>query len=348
LRLTWVNPHHFYLKISIAIQNWMHQCFGVKSCFMQTGAADHSRILAAAKAWYDPDEAAPVIAIATVIETWNSAPCPLGTHMLIHRDGRFTGSVSGGCVEGDVLETASIVIASGQHQIRRYGLSDGAAWEAGLPCGGDIQVLIQPVSEAGFPVSLFDQITLAHAAGETVTISTDLETGQSRIAQDATAFTNIYPPPRRLLIVGAVEIAITLAQIATAAGINVTLIDPRSRFLTAERFPGIDLDDRWPDEAVTALAPDSRTAIVTLSHDPKIDDPALVAALASPAGYIAALGSKTSQAARRERLLSLGVEATQLDRVEGPAGVAINAISAPEIALSIASGMIRCFNEGLR
>jgi xanthine dehydrogenase accessory factor len=315
---------------------------------MRTGAADHSRILAAAKAWHNPDQAAPMMAIATVIETWNSAPCPLGTHMLIHHDGRFTGSVSGGCVESDVLEVASIVIASDQHQIRRYGLSDGAAWEAGLPCGGDIQVLIQPVADAGFPVSLFDQIRLAQSAGETVTISTNLETGQSAVSQDSNAFTNVYPPRRRLLIVGAVEIAITLAQIATAAGIAVTLIDPRSRFLTTERFPGIPLDDRWPDEAVTALSPDSRTAIVTLSHDPKIDDPALIAALASPAGYIAALGSKKSQTARRERLLSQGVDAAQLDRMEGPAGVAINAISAPEIALSIASGMIRCFNDGLR
>jgi xanthine dehydrogenase accessory factor len=315
---------------------------------MRTGAADHSRILAAAKAWHNLDQAAPTMAIATVIETWNSAPCPLGTHMLIHRDGRFTGSVSGGCVESDVLEVASMVIETDQHQIRRYGLSDGAAWEAGLPCGGDIVVLIQPVSDAGFPVSLFYQITLAQSAGETVMISTNLETGQSAVSQDSNAFTNVYPPARRLFIVGAVEIAITLTQIATAAGIAVTLIDPRSRFLTAERFPGIPLDDRWPDEAVTALSPDSRTAIVTLSHDPKIDDPALIAALASPAGYIGALGSKTSQAARRERLLSHGVDAAQLDRVEGPAGVAINAISAPEIALSIASGMIRCFNEGLR
>jgi xanthine dehydrogenase accessory factor len=118
--------------------------------------------------------------------------------------------------------------------------------------------------------------------------------------------------------------------------------------LTADRFPGVRLDDRWPDEAVKAFAPDSRSAIVTLSHDPKIDDPALISALASPAAYVAALGSLRSHQARLLRLSAAGVGAEQCARIEGPAGVAINAISAPEIALSIAGGMIRAFNLGLR
>jgi xanthine dehydrogenase accessory factor len=151
-----------------------------------------------------------------------------------------------------------------------------------------------------------------------------------------------------LLIVGAVEIAATLAGLASQLDIGVTLIDPRTRFLTAERFPGVTLDDRWPDEAVAAHQPDSRSAIVTLSHDPKIDDPALVAALATPAAYVAALGSRRSHAARLDRLRAVGVAEAQLARIEGPAGVTINAISAPEIALSVAGGMIRAFNLGLR
>jgi xanthine dehydrogenase accessory factor len=170
------------------------------------------------------------------------------------------------------------------------------------------------------------------------------------IAQDAAAegFVNVYYPPRRLLIVGAVEIAAALSAIAVSQGIDVTLCDPRGRFLTADRFPGVRLDDRWPDEAVKAFAPDSRSAIVTLSHDPKIDDPALISALDSPAAYVAALGSGRSHAARLSRLSAAGVSADQCARIEGPAGVAINAISAPEIALSIAGGMIRAFNMGLR
>jgi xanthine dehydrogenase accessory factor len=266
--------------------------------------------------------------------------------MLIHADGRFVGSVSGGCVEGDVLHVAADVIAGGQPVLRRYGVADGAAWEVGLPCGGDIVVLVQAVSVAGFAPVLFKKIIEARTAGETLTVGTDLETGLSSIT-DA-GFVNAYPPPRRLLIIGAVEIAASLAAIAASQGFSVTLCDPRGRFLTAERFPGVTLDDRWPDDAVAAFDPDNRSAVVTLSHDPKIDDPALTAALASPAGYVAALGSKASHAARLSRLTAAGVSADNLARIEGPAGVSINAISAPEIALSIAGGMIRAFNDGLR
>lgn len=312
---------------------------------MTMGSANHDRILAAAIDW-----AGAPMAIATVVETWKSAPCPVGTHMLVHADGRFVGSVSGGCVEGDVLERAHMVLAGTPPVLRRYGVADDAAWDVGLPCGGDIQVLVQPVSADGFPAQLFGDIIKARSAGAALSVTTDLESGRSALLDDAASagFVNIYHPPRRLLIVGAVEIASALAAIAVSQGVDVTLCDPRGRFLTAERFPGIRLDDRWPDDAVKAFAPDSRSAIVTLSHDPKIDDPALAAALASPAAYVAALGSVRSHQARLARLSAAGVSAEQCARIEGPAGVAINAISAPEIALSIAGGMIRAFNQGLR
>ncbi len=312
---------------------------------MKTGLANHDRILASAREW----TGAP-LALATVIETWRSAPCPVGTHMLVHADGRFVGSVSGGCVEGDVLHVAAQVIAGAPAILRRYGVADGTAWEVGLPCGGDIQVLVQPVSEAGFAPELFGQIFGARQAGRTLHVGTDLESGLSQLIEPGqeAAFVNSYPPPRRLLIVGAVEIAVSFAAIAGSQGFAVTLCDPRGRFLTKERFPGVALDDRWPDDAVAAFAPDSRSAVVTLSHDPKIDDPALIAALASPAAYVGALGSKASHAARLSRLAAVGVSADQMARIEGPAGVLINAISAPEIALSIAGGMIKAFNDGLR
>ena len=312
---------------------------------MQTGNANHDRILAAARDW-----AGAPMAIATVVETWKSAPCPTGTHMLVHADGRFVGSVSGGCVEADVLERAQMILAGAPAVLRRYGVADDAAWDVGLPCGGDIQVLVQPVSADGFPESLFADIVRARSSGATLSVVTNLVTGRSVASQDTQAdgFINVYYPPRRLLIVGAVEIAAALSAIAVSQGIDVTLCDPRGRFLTADRFPGVRLDDRWPDEAVQAFAPDSRSAIVTLSHDPKIDDPALIAALAGPAAYVAALGSSRSHKARLSRLSAAGVIAEQSARIEGPAGVAINAISAPEIALSIAGGMVRAFNLGLR
>jgi xanthine dehydrogenase accessory factor len=312
---------------------------------MKTGAADHHRILQSVMAW----RGAPM-ALATVIETWKSAPCPVGTHMLVHEDGRFTGSVSGGCVEGDILDVAARVIAENSFEIRRYGVAEGSAWEVGLPCGGDIVVMVQNVSPDYFPGKLFGAIIGAQAARGELMVVTDLESGQSSIADEAAdgAFANTYLPPRRLVIVGAVEIAAALCDIATSMGIEVTLVDPRARFLTVERFPAVTLDDRWPDEAIAAIVPDVRTAVVTLSHDPKIDDPALIAALASDAAYVAALGSKASHAKRIERLTAAGVSADSLARIEGPAGVAINAISAPEIALSIAGGMVRAFNDGLR
>jgi xanthine dehydrogenase accessory factor len=309
------------------------------------GMADHKRILAAAQAWRGAR-----MALATVTQTWRSAPCPVGTHMLVREGGDFVGSVSGGCVEGDILTLASEVIAGAPHALRQYGVANAQAWEVGLPCGGDIAVLVQPVSDAGFAPALFDAIISAQGAGKTLLIGSDFDSGLSLIVSAASdaAFVNVYAPPKRLLIIGAVEIAASLASIASQLGIAVTVIDPRAHFLTGARFPGVVLDDRWPDVAVTALAPDTRTAVVTLSHDPKIDDPALIAALASPAPYIGALGSRASHVARRGRLLEAGVDEASFARIEGPAGVLINSVNAPEIALSIAAAVVRSFNDGLR
>lgn len=284
------------------------------------------------------------MALATVVSTWGSAPRPRGSHMIVHGDGRFEGSVSGGCVESDILATAAAVIAGAPAQLKHYGVADAAAWEVGLPCGGEIDVLIQPVSEVGFPPALFAQIAAARARGERLSVSTDLATGQSALGEREGTFVNRYDPPRRLLIIGAVQIAQALAGLAREIGVAVTVIDPRARFLTAERFPGVTLDDRWPDEAIAALRPDPATAIVTLSHDIKIDDPALIAALASPAAYVGALGSRRSHAARRDRLAMAGVAPGTLERIDAPVGLDIGAIGPAEIALSIAAAMIAAFN----
>jgi xanthine dehydrogenase accessory factor len=299
--------------------------------------ADNDSVLAAAEAWRGAR-----MALATVVTTWGSAPRPRGSHLLVHEDGRFEGSVSGGCVETDILQTAAEVIAGAPAVVKEYGVADAAAWEVGLPCGGQIAVLVQPVSPEGFPPELFDAIRAARAEGQPLEVGTDLATGQSAIR--AEGFVNRYDPPRRLLIVGAVQIAQALAGLARELGIATTVIDPRGRFLTEERFPGVTLDDRWPDEAVTALRPDPATAVVTLSHDPKIDDAALLAALAHPTGYVAALGSRRSHAARLERLGLAGVSARDLTRIEGPAGLAIGAIGPSEIALSIAAAMVKTFH----
>ena len=303
---------------------------------------DIDLILETASAW-----AGAPMALATVVSTWGSAPRPRGSHLLIHADGRFEGSVSGGCVENEILTAGAALIAEGGFRLLDYGVEDAAAWQVGLPCGGQIKVLVQRIGDDGFDPALFDAIAEARANGRSIAVATDLATGISSLA-DTGDFVNRYPPPRRLLIVGAVQIAQSLAELARALGIRPVIIDPRGRFLTEERFPETDLDDRWPDEAIAARRPDPATAVVTLSHDVKIDDPALVAALRAPTGYIAALGSRRSHAARLERLAVAGFDAKNLARIEGPAGLDIGAIGPAEIALSIAAGMVAGFNDRAR
>lgn len=284
------------------------------------------------------------MALATVVSTWGSAPRPRGSHMIVHHDGRFEGSISGGCVETDVLQRAEEVIAGRSAHVERYGVANDDAWAVGLPCGGEISVLVQPVGEGGFPPHLFDRIAQARAEGRTLVLSTDLATGLTYEGATEGQFQNRYDAPRRLLIVGAVQIAQALSALALVIGVTPVVIDPRGRFLTEERFPGVELDDRWPDEAIAARRPGEATAIVTLSHDIKIDDPALVAALRAPTGYVAALGSRKSHVARLERLSAIGFSAEELARIDGPAGLNIGAVGAAEIALSIAAGMIAGFN----
>jgi len=304
--------------------------------------AENDSVIAAAKTWKGEK-----MAIATVVSTWGSAPRPKGSHMLVHEDGRFEGSVSGGCVESDILATAADVIAGAPFQVRNYGVADAAAWEVGLPCGGEIAVMVQPVSAEGFDPELFDRIADARDQGDALTVTTDLATGHSdaRPAETGEVFVNRYDPPRRLLIVGAVQIAQALAGLARELGIATVVIDPRARFLTDERFPGVTLDDRWPDEAIAALRPGPSTAVVTLSHDIKIDDPALIAALATDAAYVGALGSRKSHAARRERLAAAGVSPEVIDRIDAPVGIDIGAIGPSEIALSVAAAMIGAFHD---
>ena len=287
------------------------------------------------------------LALATVVSTWGSAPRPKGSHMLVHADGRFEGSVSGGCVETDILATAAEVIAGGDFQVKTYGVADAAAWEVGLPCGGEIAVMVQRVDATQFDPELFDRLDEAHGDGTGAVVSTDLQNGHSQLGTDVTGdvFLNRYDPPRRLLIVGAVQIAQSLAALARTLDVQVTVIDPRGRFLTEERFPGVVLDDRWPDEAVAALAPGPATAVVTLSHDTKIDDPALLEALKRDTGYVGALGSRRSHAARLERLRAAGLDDAALARIDGPVGLDIGAIGPAEIALSIAAAMVKAFHD---
>ncbi|MBE7211116.1 MAG: XdhC family protein [Gluconacetobacter diazotrophicus] len=306
-------------------------------------------VLAAARDWRGMP-----MALATVTATWGSAPRPVGSHMLIRGDGRFEGSVSGGCVEADVLEAAAAVLAGEPFQRRRYGVDDAAAWEVGLPCGGAIEVMVQVVGPDGFDPTLFERIAAAHGLGRALAVHTDLDSGRAGLTPapaGGRTFVNRYEPPWRLLVVGAVQIAQALCGLAAVLGLAVVVIDPRERFLTPERFPAVSRDGRWPDEAVRALRPDGATAVVVLSHDSKLDDAALVAALEGDAagagpGYVGALGSRRNHAVRRERLLAAGLSAAAVARIDAPVGLDIGAVGPGEIALSIMGAVVSAFRRG--
>jgi xanthine dehydrogenase accessory factor len=281
------------------------------------------------------------VAVATVVATWGSAPRRKGSHAIIRDDGLFEGSVSGGCVEGDMLLRAQEISRIGGFERRDYGVADDMAWQAGLACGGEISVLIQSVDADHFPPALLDAIVDARRDGRAISFGTDLATGRTaeELAGCEGAFTNAYPPRLRMMIVGAVHIAQALAPMAEMVGFAPLIVDPREGFASATRFTH-PVDTRWSDEALADWRIDSATAVVTLTHDPKIDDPALAAALKSEAFYIAALGSRRTQAKRLERLTAQGFAEADLARIDGPAGLPIGAANPAEIALSILSGAV--------
>ncbi len=296
---------------------------------------DLDRVLTAALDWHAAGHG---VALATVIETWGSAPRRVGSHLAIRDDGLFEGSVSGGCVEGDVIVEAADLIRDGGAKRLDYGVADATAWEVGLACGGRISVFVQALTDDRFPPALLDRLAAARVAGEPVTLATDLTTGAT--AEGATGdFVHSYAPPLRLAVIGAVHIAQMLVPMARLLGYTPLVIDPRGLFAAAARFDDVTLDADWPDEALARWRPNAASAVVALSHDPKLDDVALAAGLRSPAFYIAALGSRKNHAARLERLATHGFDAATLARVRGPAGLAIGAANPAEIALSIAAQM---------
>jgi xanthine dehydrogenase accessory factor len=294
---------------------------------------DLDPVLAAARDWL---RAGHRVAIATVTKTWGSAPRRVGAHLVIRDDGHFEGSVSGGCVEGDVVTEALALLNAPLLESRGfkpldYGVADARAWEVGLACGGRISVLLQSVDDAHFPPQTLDVLAQLRQNGAPCTLATDLATGVTTVAPAGAralpggnegVFVNRYEPPLRLAIIGAVHIAQTLVPLARLIGHAPTVIDPRGLFSSEARFAGIGVDPRWPDEALADWAPNSASAVVALSHDPKLDDLALIAALRSPAYYVAALGSRRNHASRLERQRVAGGDRQAVGRSDsGDAGV---------------------------
>lgn len=309
------------------------------------------------------------LALAFVMQTWGSSPRPAGSLMLVREDMAVEGSVSGGCIEGAVIEAALSALETGTGQRLDFGVADETAWEVGLSCGGKIAVLVTPVVDGGLPAASLKSMADDIAARRPVAISFDpvtgamLDTGdscsqsssprnrdmsgrQSGLSGDGSCFEFIELPPRRMIVVGGVHITQFLAPMAQAAGYDVIVIDPREVFVTDARFPGIACFGGWPDEVMPDLGLDERTAIVTLTHDPKIDDPGLQSALKSPVFYIGCLGSRRTHAARCDRLQEAGFNEADLQRLHGPAGLDIGAKTPAEIAVSILAEMITVERRG--
>ncbi len=304
-------------------------------------------IPALALAWHRAGRGA---VLATVVDTWGSAPRPVGSQLLIDAAGAMEGSVSGGCVEGAVVSEAAEALADGRARLLDYGVSEDDAFAVGLACGGRIRVLVEPVGTV-MPENLLAELVDLRAARQPAAYVVDLDGPDRRIDRDGHAdrfradksgiesdgrrFIAVHNPPLRMVIVGGVHIAQTLVGMAQACGYDVTVVDPRTAFANAARFPDVALLDGWPDAVLAGLGLDRRTAVITLTHDPKLDDPALITALHSDAFYIGALGSTRTHAKRVERLRAAGFDAAQIARINAPVGLDIGARSPAEIAASI-------------
>jgi xanthine dehydrogenase accessory factor len=320
---------------------------------MTHSAHSHDRIPEAALAWHRDGHQA---ALATVLETWGSAPRQVGSQLAISGSGEMIGSVSGGCVEGAVVTEALEALADGKPRILTYGVTDDTAFAVGLACGGTIRILVEPVGDSGPALrpELLADLVAARASHAPVALVTHPESWKRALVQpgeDAAVdarfrsdragmeedgrFIAVHNPPLRLIVVGAVHIAKPLLTIARACGYAPTLIDPRDAFGSSARFPGETILNDWPDEALAGLGPDARTAVVTLTHDPKLDDPALEIALRSPVFYIGSLGSQKTHARRVERLTAKGFKPDEIARIHAPVGLAIGARTPAEIAVAI-------------
>ena len=316
----------------------------------QKQGATNAALLARAAQWHLAGHG---VAMAFVIQTWGSSPRPVGSVMIVRDDMSVEGSVSGGCVESAVIDAAGDAIASGHGQRLDFGVADARAWEVGLSCGGKIAVMVTPVAETGVSPDRLAGLVTDIEARRPSTLRFDAQSGAVRddrgdgdreeasfLSPDEKIFTFRQIPPRRLLVVGGVHITQFLAPMAQQAGYDVTIIDPRAVFSTEARFPGTACITAWPDEAMANLKPDARTALVTLTHDPKIDDPGLVEALRSDVFYIGCLGSRKTHAARCDRLAEAGFAEADIARLHGPAGLDIGAKTPAEIAVSILGQII--------
>ncbi|MEW5964114.1 MAG: XdhC family protein [Pseudomonadota bacterium] len=297
------------------------------------------------------------VALATVVGTWGSSPVPAGGQMAIATDERFSGSVSGGCVEADVIVAAAEVRASGLPRLLSFGVADETAWRAGLPCGGNIEILLERLAP-GPDLPLLDRLLEARQArvplairtsladgAHTVLVATPaLAAGAPLVREGKDSIVHVVRPPPRIVVVGATHIAQHLAVLAAITGYEIVVVDPRPAFASDARWSGRTPVVDWPASALAAIGLDVSTAVVALSHAADIDDEALLAALASPAIYVGALGSTRNHARRSVRLAANGCPPEAIARIHAPIGLDIGARTPAEIALAILAEITLAFN----
>jgi xanthine dehydrogenase accessory factor len=323
-------------------------------------------VIQIARQWLETSGA---IALATVIKTWGSSPVPVGGQLVVGGDDRFEGSVSGGCVEGAVITAAAEVIASGVPKLLEYGIADETAWSVGLPCGGRIEIFVERLSGAD-DAAFLDHVLERRKARSLLVVETDLATGKRVLkdqtssyaadtakllnggecvlldAPDARTFLHALVPPVHVILVGAGHIGQVLSDLAQRVGYQVTMVDPRTAFSTADRFQGVKLSHDWPEAALPALGLDSQTAVVALAHEARLDDETLVPAVRSSCFYVGALGSRRTHEKRVERLGKAGLTAVEIARIDAPVGLPIGAKGPGEIAVSILGAIIRARRGG--
>ncbi len=307
-------------------------------------------VLTAADAWIDAGLACQLI---TIVQTWGSSPRPAGALMVIRADAMVVGSVSGGCIEDDLIERARHGRGFGTlPELLTYGIEADHAHRFGLPCGGTIRLACEPLT----PASRVKEVLESVRANRLVARTLDLASGSVVVAAAAPAaalvlecglLTNIFGPRWRLLIIGAGPLSQFLAQVATGLDYHVIVCDPREQYRAGWNVPGVEVVHAMPDDLVLELGLDRRSAVVALTHDPKLDDLALMEALRSDAFYVGAIGSRINTARRKERLLQFDLTGAQLDRLHAPIGLYIGSKTPPEIAISILAQLTAVRNGAL-
>jgi xanthine dehydrogenase accessory factor len=283
--------------------------------------------------------------LGTVTHTWGSAPRPVGAMLVIRDDGQVMGSVSGGCVEDDLIDKVkSRAIAADRPEVTVYGVTQEQATRYGLPCGGTLQIVLEPVSAESKLGELLGVIERHELVARTL----DMQTGAVRmepgkwsdvLAFDGKVLKTVHGPRWRLLVIGAGQVTRYLAQMAQALDYHVTVCDPREEYAEGWDLKDVPIQRGYPDDVVLSMNLDAHSAVVAVTHDPKLDDAALLEALKSPAFYVGALGSKKNNDARRERLAGFDLAAAEIERMRGPVGLKIGSKTPPEIAVAILAEM---------